>query len=1151
MRISKKILAIALSILMAVSMMPFTVFAEDVPEGTTYSFTNTSGVTTYKTTAFPASFSSDGTYKLYQDATLTARMTLTIFTYNVTIDLNGHSITSTANDSSYPGTINMSRAGSATKHRSFSVINTSSTPATITNTVGDGVVIDGNYNDFTLGENVTMTTKGIGVWVDDHTNDTVTIDGDLVSTDYWGLYVNGTNAGPNTLTVNGSVIGDTAGIYAAGNADYIVNGEVTGDTGIYQKGGNLTVNEGAVVTGTGAAAAYVENGNGVYSTGDAIVVENNAGYNYGSTTINGGTITSTETGTSAISTPVASNVASASQEVQDRIDVDVKGGTFTEAGDPADVSEFVNENSDFDPATGVVTHYVAKIGDVKYDTFEAAWNAAQDGDTIVLVQDCAGNGLKAPQGKYTTGLTVDFNGKTYTIDGSLVGSTGTQSQAFQLLKDNTITFKNGTIYSEKARMLVQNYSNLTLDNMVLTLNNTTTAPATVYTLSNNNGTVVIDDTTINANPVNTAYAFDVCRYASYTGVDVTVTGDSVINGDVQIDIQNGDAKNGANLTLESGTMTGDIDLTAGAEAAIADAEENAGVTKAATFSQEAPEGYEWVAGETAGTQVLALDTHSVAEVNGQKYDTLEEALAAISTVTSATHSKADDPTYEYKTFVANGEVKLLQDIEDGNGIIIGSGSDLTIDFNGCTYNVAGHPVGSNGTETIGFQLLKDSDITFKNGAITTSDYMNVMRVIQNYADLTLDNMTISMQGAYYDEKTISTSNGDVTIVNSTINAPDYSWINPSYTDSSVFGGEALTVGTFSTYTEATVDVQNSTINGDISMDVDNPSTSTNTITLTSGTLNGDIKMLDNADADSVEVTKKDTFTQDPAEGYKWVSNDDGTSTLEKVEDTVSITTADQVNVNIYIEDTGVSAIRYTFNKTPGAEADTQQTVTVPVSELTKNADGQYEYSIVVAPAQIKDNITVEVIDNNNVVDRTYDTSVADYCEQIIDGNFTDDVKTLAQAVLDYGKAASAFFGYNTAAFTDDYNFGNFTFNTADFTASASGIAITEVRYVATSVPSLRFKVDMTEAEAAALTAETDKGYAAEFVKVDGDVILQVTGIPAAKLNETITISVSNGATIQYTPLVYAYMAAKSSNADLAKLGNAIGWYWQAANTVFA
>ena len=235
--------------------------------------------------------------------------------------------------------------------------------------------------------------------------------------------------------------------------------------------------------------------------------------------------------------------------------------------------------------------YVAKIGDNKYETLEAAFAAAVDGNTITVLADCAGNGIKTPQGKFATnGLTVDFGGHTYTVDGETVGSTGTETNGFQLLKDNKITFTNGTITSAKAKILVQNYSDLTLDKMTLTLNNPSYTSA--YTLSDNNGEVVINDTTINANPAG-GFAFDVCRYASYPSVKVTVKGTSTINGNVEVYASGNDAKDGFSLTLESGTMTGDIVLTDSAKTALANAPERVSVNKAADFAQAAPEGYMW------------------------------------------------------------------------------------------------------------------------------------------------------------------------------------------------------------------------------------------------------------------------------------------------------------------------------------------------------------------------------------------------------------------------------------------------------------------------------------------------------------------------------------------------------------------------------
>ncbi|MBR3148581.1 MAG: leucine-rich repeat domain-containing protein [Eubacterium sp.] len=272
----------------------------------------------------------------------------------------------------------------------------------------------------------------------------------------------------------------------------------------------------------------------------------------------------------------------------------------------------------------------------------------------------------------------------------------------------------------------------------------------------------------------------------------------------------------------------------------------------------------------------------------------------------------------------------------------------------------------------------------------------------------------------------------------------------------------------------------------------------------------------------------------------------------KPKDEVSITTSDEIDVNLYLVDTGAEeTVEFTFNTTPGEQQDTQETKTVDFDSLP-TVGGKKKLAITVAPAQIRDNIGIVIKNAAGDVIRSYENySVAEYCDEIVGGNYADAIKTLALSVLDYGKAASAFFNYNTAAFTDDYNFGNFTFDTTDFTAAANGINVSAVRYVATAVPSLRFEVNIPESVAVELTATTDKGYEAKFVKVENDVILQVTGIPAAKLGETITITVSNGATIQYTPLVYAYMAAKNSNTDVAKLGNTVGWYWQSAKAVFA
>ncbi len=507
----------------------------------------------------------------------------------------------------------------------------------------------------------------------------------------------------------------------------------------------------------------------------------------------------------------------------------------------------------YNAGTGLLTInpvYVAEIDGTNYKTLEAAFAAAADGNTITLLADCAGNGIKAPQGKFATnGLTVDFAGFTYTVDGETVGSSGTETNGFQLLKDNKITFQNGTITSAKAKILVQNYSDLTLDNMTLTLNNPNYTSA--YTLSNNNGNIVIDDTTINANPAG-GFAFDVCRYASYPSVNVTVKGNSQINGDVEVYASGSNAKDGFSLTLESGAMTGNIVLDQTAKNVIAATPEKAVISKEATFDKAAPADYKW------NDSGVLVPVKYVAQIGTNKYETLEAAFAA-----------AQD----------GDTITLLADCA-GNGIKAPQGkfgTGLTVDFAGFTYTVDGETVGSSGTETNGFQLLKDNKITFQNGTITSA---KAKILVQNYSDLTLDNMTLTLNNPNYTSAyTLSNNNGNIVIDDTTINA------NPA-------GGFAFDVCRYASYPSVNVTVKgNSQINGDVEVYASGSNAKDGfSLTLESGAMTGNIvldqtaKNVIAATPEKAVITKAAAFEKAAPEGYEWVDNGDGTSTLAHVHD---------------------------------------------------------------------------------------------------------------------------------------------------------------------------------------------------------------------------------------------------------------------------
>lgn len=242
----------------------------------------------------------------------------------------------------------------------------------------------------------------------------------------------------------------------------------------------------------------------------------------------------------------------------------------------------------YDAATGMVTiavdHFsvfsvtyaapVATIGSTTYTSLADAFAVAKDGDTIMLLKNTNGNGIKVlPNTFANNGLTVDFNGYVYTVGGVLVGSATTGTNAFQLNQGNKITFKNGSIvgvaegtkpaedtpdWKGAPAIVLQNYCNLVLENMIVT-----GGDETVYTMSNNCGNIVINNTTINAGKAqgygSGPFAFDVYGGWYKDNVTVTVKGNSVINGDIELDRNTTNPSTSINtLILGDCTINGNI-----------------------------------------------------------------------------------------------------------------------------------------------------------------------------------------------------------------------------------------------------------------------------------------------------------------------------------------------------------------------------------------------------------------------------------------------------------------------------------------------------------------------------------------------------------------------------------------------------------------
>ena len=158
--------------------------------------------------------------------------------------------------------------------------------------------------------------------------------------------------------------------------------------------------------------------------------------------------------------------------------------------------------------------------------------------TIELVGDTTTHGVIVPEG---ANVTLNLNGYEYDPipdeNGEYAGSAGTKTQAMQLLKDSTVVIKGGTVTGNndnpKTKMVIQNYSNLTLDGVTVQ-----DAGNDKYALSNNFGEIHLKNGT-HINATGNHVAFDLWYGMNKDGLydeGITVyidTPDVVINGPIE------------------------------------------------------------------------------------------------------------------------------------------------------------------------------------------------------------------------------------------------------------------------------------------------------------------------------------------------------------------------------------------------------------------------------------------------------------------------------------------------------------------------------------------------------------------------------------------------------------------------------------------
>ena len=306
------------------------------------------------------------------------------------------------------------------------------------------------------------------------------------------------------------------------------------------------------------------------------------------------------------------------------------------------------------------------------------------------------------------------------------------------------------------------------------------------------------------------------------------------------------------------------------------------------------------------------------------------------------------------------------------------------------------------------------------------------------------------------------------------------------------------------------------------------------------------------------------------EGYAmrtWTYQDDNDETVtcytidgKPTEDAYSLSLDDCIHMNLYLDirDGENASVTVTHND-PDKQAPVSKTETYSGKELASlrdDEDGRYVIKVLAAPAQMRDDITVEINDGDN--SRSFTTSVKNYCDAVIDlYKDSDETKeqqlvSLAKTMLDYGKACSTEFSYNESAFaSQDYiNTGAVTI---DGTIQAEGTTsvLKGYSYIAKSIPSLRIYINKTEAQCVAdglvATVTDANGNVREIppTVVEGTtkVCLDITGILAENFDGTNVIEY-DGATLTINVNQYAKVKGGDFGRSLFNYGVAAHNYFK-------
>ena len=778
---------------------------------------------------------------------------------NVTIDLGGYTVTSAGkytvylkvngwtiqngtiqntNASTTYGTLYVGGSSNSTTLKNLTVesktngvqfaIASSKNGIKASITVEDGTKISGNYGVYMKGQpkpwrdtrdgqeilnvnggEITGTTAAIAVFGAGKGNTKagviVNINGGKVYSDSYAIAGNGSSVLENTtINISGGKVfsnKDTAIYHPQAGTVTISGGEVYGVTGGVQMcAGTLNVT-GGTISATGNGDVSGKTGDGSIPDGAAVSIVNRA-YPAGAPTmtISGGTFTSAA-GVGAVQ---AYGWKNNSQQTWDKPNAAVSGGTFSSAVKEEYCATGYIPTANADGTYGVKAGaYVAKVDNVKYETLQAAINAAKRNATVTMLANTRENVTIS-----TPYLTLDLNGFTLnggtekgkpalTVTARVTVKDSSTAQTGTIMREDTaensgvsfhyvidvqgggwLTFESGTVKNNsgnangKGASLVRvgddrvaKYPGLNIKGGTFTQDNFIVIKVDRGDLFLNGGTLnsknsyAIEDwhrATIKGGTVNGTVA--AWTYSGGYSSSLEISG-GTINGDVtSVNCGNADGKK-ATVAITGGTINGELDtrsydpktnkLTSISDATKATIEVTAG-----TFAKD-PTKY-LVEGSTVKTNsdgTFGVEKAYLATVGKTSYYTMEEA---------------------FKAQTASGEpVVMLRDYTTGSPFNSGT-INRTVDLNGYTWTCTG-----TDTNSAAFEINNpDVTLTVKNGKIVSSQLVGLIpsamggTIKYDNAGLVFEDVVMTTTAHSGIETNGNNTNDTVTLKNSTLNVPN-------------------------------------------------------------------------------------------------------------------------------------------------------------------------------------------------------------------------------------------------------------------------------------------------------------------------------------------------------------------------------------------